>query len=162
MKPMEKYAFRIVDAHGGEALEEARGLFLEYVNALGVDLSFQGFAREMAGLPGAYAPPEGCLLLARFGEETAGCVAMRPFEDGVCEMKRLYTRPRFRGKGLGRALSQAVIARARKAGYDCMRLDTLPTMAEALSLYTSLGFGFIAPYRFNPVKGTAFMERALV
>ncbi len=147
----------IVDADA----EEARGLFREYEAALGVDLGFQGFDRELAGLPGAYARPEGRLLVARLDGRTVGCVAMRPLAPGTCEMKRLFVRPDARGHGVGRALAAAVIDAAREEGYERMRLDTLPQMAEAHPLYESLGFREIEPYYDSPVSGTRFLELTL-
>lgn len=138
-------------------VEEARVLFLEYAGGLGVDLSFQNFDREVANLPGDYE----LILLARDGSDLAGCVAVRPLEGDCCEMKRLYVRDRFRGRGVGRALAERVIAEARSRGYGRMRLDTLPTMRAAMPLYESLGFADIAPYRFNPIAGSRFMELKL-
>jgi ribosomal protein S18 acetylase RimI-like enzyme len=152
---------RILEIKTKEDLLEVRNLFEEYGGSLGIDLDFQGFDEELAGLPGEYAPPDGYLLLALWKGQAVGCVALRKFSPGICEMKRLYTKPKFRGLGIGRALCQEVIARARQFGYERMRLDTLPSMEKAKGLYGSLGFREIEPYRFNPVEGASFMELSL-
>ena len=141
--------------------DEARELFLDYATELGVDLSFQGFDRELDELPGVYARPAGRLLHARVGGRAVGCVAMRPLGGGVCEMKRLYVRPGQRGRAVGRSLAVAVIEAAREQGYARMRLDTLPQMVAAHPLYESLGFREIEPYYDNPVPGTRFLELEL-
>jgi putative acetyltransferase len=152
---------RIVEAEGPEALALIRRLFEEYAASLDVDLCFQGFEEELAGLPGAYVRPAGGLLLGLDGDEPAGCAAFRPLEPGIAEMKRLYVRPRARGGGWGRQLAQRVVDDARAAGYQRIRLDTLPSMQSALALYHTLGFREIAPYRHNPVGGTRFLELRL-
>jgi putative acetyltransferase len=156
MAPIE-----ILQAETTDHLREAQALFEEYAASLGFDLGFQDFAAELTGLPGAYDPPRGRLLLAFHDGRTAGCVALREIEEDVCEMKRLYVRPDFQGLGIGRALAEAVIAEARGIGYSRMRLDTVPSMGRARGLYHALGFREIPPYRFNPVPGTAFLELRL-
>lgn len=151
----------IVQALSAADLRHARALFEEYAASLEFDLDFQDFAAELAGLPGAYAPPRGRLLLAFHENQAAGCVALRELEEGVCEMKRLYVRPGFRDLRVGRALAEAILREAREIGYARMRLDTVPSMERARTLYRDLGFREIPPYRFNPIPGTAFMELRL-
>jgi ribosomal protein S18 acetylase RimI-like enzyme len=145
----------------GQPLLQVRRLFEEYAASLGIDLCFQGFDQELASLPGNYARPAGRLVLARHQSEPAGCVALRVLEPGICEMKRLYVRPQFRGSGLGRLLITRVIQEAKEAGYGQMRLDTLPSMQVAISLYRQLGFSDRSPYGTNPVAGAVFLELPL-
>jgi len=151
-----------VRAESAAHVAQARELFQEYAQSLGVNLCFQNFEQELAGLPGHYAPPGGRLLLAEYDGQLAGCVALHKWEDGVCEMKRLYLRPSFRGKGLGRAIAEKIIAEARSIGYRRMRLDTIePLMKDAVEMYRKLGFREIAPYRPNPIAGAMYMELQL-
>jgi len=139
-----------------------RELFVEYAESLGFSLCFQNFDRELAELPGDYTPPNGRLLLARCGADSAGCVALHNLEPGVCEIKRLYVRPQFRGTGLGKMLTSTVISAAKSIGYKRVRLDTVePKMKTAVGLYRALGFREIAPYRPNPIEGAMYMELEL-
>ena len=140
----------------------ARELFLEYGKSLGFNLCFQSFDEELAGLPGDYAPPDGRLLLAEYDGALAGCVALHKLEPHVCEMKRLFLRPQFRGKGVGLALAETIIWEARAIGYRRMRLDTVePVMQAAVAMYRRLGFTEIAAYRPNPIPGAMYMELEL-
>jgi GNAT superfamily N-acetyltransferase len=138
-----------------------RELFQEYAAAVAVDLCFQGFAQELVQLPGSYAPPRGRLLLAWANDGPAGCVALRPITDSVCEMKRLYVRQAFRGQRIGKQLAEQVIAEAKQIGYSTMRLDTLPQMVAATQLYESLGFVCCDAYYNTPLQETIFLELEL-
>ena len=152
----------LTQAESPAQIAQARELFLKYAESLGFSLCFQNFDKELAGLPGDYAPPEGRLLLAEYEGQLAGCVALHALEPGICEMKRLYLRPQFRGKGLGRALAERIIAEARLIGYRRMRLDTVePVMKDAVAMYRKLGFEEIAPYCSNPIAGALYMELEL-
>lgn len=152
----------LVEAQTPEDLAQVRRLFRAYADWLGVDLCFQGFERELAELPGAYAPPAGRLLIARIGGEVVGCVGLRPLEPEVCEMKRLWVEPGFGGRGIGRALAERIVAAAREIGYQRMRLDTLPDrMPAAQHLYASLGFREIPAYYHNPLEGVVMLELVL-
>jgi len=153
---------RIIPATAPGQIEQVRTLFREYADATGHGECFQGFAREVAELPSPYAPPSGHLLLAEVDSKPVGCVAMRKLGDGVCEMKRLYVRPEFRGHKLGRQLAEAVIAEARSVRYQAMRLDTLPSMAAARALYQTLGFRPIPRYNDNPSEGVIYLELRLM
>ena len=139
----------------------SRTLFEEYAGWLGIDLSFQGFAAELAGLPGVYAPPRGRLLLALAGSDASGCVALRPLGDGVCEMKRLFVRPGFRRQGIGKQLAERILEEARAIGYRTMKLDTLASMQPAIRLYEAVGFVRCAAYYETPLPDTVFMELKL-
>lgn len=152
----------IVSASSSAQIAQARELFLEYAASLGFSLCFQNFEAELAGLPGDYAPPEGRLLLMEWEGQLAGCGALHKLEPDICEMKRLYLRPQFRGKGLGRTMAERLIADAREIDYQRMRLDTVgPVMKDAVAMYRRLGFKEIAPYRENPMAGTLYMELEL-
>lgn len=142
-------------------LDDVRRLFGEYAASLAFDLSFQAFDRELAGLPGRYAPPAGALLVARIDDEAVGCVALRPLDGAICELKRLYVRPEHRGGGAGHRLVASALDEARRLGYRRVRLDTVPGMEQAQALYERLGFRDIAPYTDNPIAGTRFLELVL-
>ncbi len=157
----ERSVATISQAESDDDIGAARALFLEYAQSLDFSLCFQGFDEELAALPGCYAAPSGRLLLAHLAGAVAGCVGVRDLGSGVCEMKRLYVRPEFRGKTIGRALAEAALAEARAAGYERMRLDTIPSMEAAIALYEELGFGTIAPDYHNPIEGATYMEIAL-
>ena len=153
---------RIIQAETSADLQHVRELFAEYVEWLGINLCFQNYEKELAELPGDYALPDGRLLIAYAGDTVAGCVALRNLGDGVCEMKRLYVRPAFRGERLGWKLVELVLEEARKIGYERIRLDTLPgKMDRAIDMYRVLGFNDIEPYYHNPVTGATFMELTL-
>ena len=166
---------RLIAAHSPEHAVSVRELFREYAAAIEVDLCFQNFAQELAELPGRYAPPSGRLFLAQCERQLAGCVGLRSLNTGsagavtcntpagapalgVCEMKRLYVRPAFRGRGIGRALAKATIEAAQHIGYERMRLDTLETMKEAIALYESIGFRRTEAYYHNPSASAVYME----
>ena len=160
--PVVLKGLTFAQAESPEQIAQARELFLEYAQSLGFSLCFQNFDQELAGLPSGYAPPEGRLLLVEYERQLAGCVALHALEPGVCEMKRLYLRPAFRGKGLGRALAERILAQARQIGYGRMRLDTVePVMKDAVAMYRKLGFKEIAPYCANPIDGALYMELEL-
>jgi putative acetyltransferase len=152
---------RIIPAGTPEQLDVVRRLFREYADATGACECFEGLGNEIAGLPGPYGPPAGQLLLAELDGRSAGCVALRKLDDGISEMKRLYVRPEFRGRKLGRQLAEAIIADARRIGYRAIRLDTLSSMVAARALYQSLGFRAIPRYNDNPGAGVIYLELRL-
>lgn len=155
----------LVVPRSAEQLAAVREIFREYAAQLGVDLCFQGFEDELAGLPGDYAEPQGALLLAYVDGALAGCGALRALRDvdypNACEMKRLYVKRAFRRFGLGRTLAQALMDRATEAGYSTMLLDTLDEMEAARGLYETLGFEEIPPYYFNPIAGAHYLKADL-
>ncbi|MBX3666417.1 MAG: GNAT family N-acetyltransferase [Burkholderiales bacterium] len=155
---MQGQADIIAVTTSGAELAAVRDLFLEYAGSLNFSLCFQDFETELDGLPGAYAPPAGILLLAGSGGDVAGCVGVRPLDGGRCEMKRLYVREQHRGTGLGRRLAERAVAFARGAGYRSMVLDTLPQMAAAVRLYRELGFARCAPYYDNRPINSSCLE----
>ena len=149
----------IVSAETAEQIEQAGHLFREYQSWLQIDLCFQNFEKELAQLPGDYAQPAGRLLLAYEDSQLAGCVALRKLDEAICEMKRLFLREEFRGRGLGHQLIAAIIQEAKQIGYERMRLDTLPPkMNDAIALYQTYGFKQIERYYDNPVPAAMFME----
>jgi ribosomal protein S18 acetylase RimI-like enzyme len=148
----------LITANTGGLIAQAKELFLEYSESLGVDLGFQNFDAELENFPMQYSPPTGCLLLALSQNLPIGCVGVRYFEDGICEMKRLYVRRNFRAKHAGRLLAEAAIKAGKSLGYERMMLDTLTSMKSANQLYNSLGFVEIEPYRYNPIKGAKYLE----
>jgi len=150
-----------MEATSAEDYAAGKTLIGEYATVLGVDLCFQNFSEEIANLPRIYGPPRGCLLLARINRELVGCVAVRNQGTDICEMKRLYVKPPYRGVGLGRRLAESAIRSAQKLGYSRMVLDTLPSMTEAQSLYESLGFREIEGYYPNPLEGVRYLARKL-
>ena len=151
----------IFPAQTTDDFEIAKQLLIEYADSLGFDLCFQDFDKELANLSIDYAPPQGCFLLAEDNNQPAGCVALNHFDKGICEMKRLYVKKPFRRKGIGRALAQTIIDQARLLDYHCMRLDMVLPRDPAQTLYISLGFKQIPPYRHNPLAGAYFMELTL-
>jgi ribosomal protein S18 acetylase RimI-like enzyme len=149
----------ITEAVAPADVGQAKRLIIEYAQTLGIDLSFQAFEHELAVFPGAYSAPHGLVLLGWVSDQPAGCVCLRPLDDErVCEMKRLYVRPAYRGRAIGRRLAQAAIHGGRRLGYEAMRLDTLSSMTEAISLYGSLGFRPIDPYYANPIESAQYFE----
>lgn len=155
-------SLEIIPAVSPERIEQVRELFLEYADSLGFSLCFQGFDDELKNLPGSYAPPRGRLLLACDNRIPAGCVALRSLGDNICEMKRLYVRPGYRGRGVGRMLVDRIIAEARLIGFERMRLDTIAsTMMDAIALYRRRGFKEIPAYRENPIAGALYLELVL-
>ena len=149
---------KITEANTKEFVERAKELIREYAQSLEFDLKFQDFDKEMENFPGQYAPPMGCLYIAMDENQPIGCVALRDLGQGICEMKRLYVKPLFRGQKVGKLLAEIVIKAAKNMGYDYMRLDTVPSMKQANTLYNALGFKQIVPYRFNPIEGATFFE----
>ena len=152
----------LLQAESEADIEEVREIFREYEASLGLDLCFQGFEEELTNLPGKYTSPKGRLYIAQVSNMVAGCIALRPLEPDVCEMKRLFVREEFRGLQIGRMLIERVIDDAREIGYTFMRLDTFPPkMGKAVQLYESYGFREIPPYYNNPNEGVLFMELRL-
>ena len=156
-----KDGLHIIQLESVQHLDHIRSLFVEYAESLEFDLDFQNFKDELARLPGEYAPPEGCLVIAFYRGEPAGCVGLRKLEKNICEMKRLYVRPKYRAMGIGKILAESIIQEAGVRGYKRMRLDTVPSMKEARRLYLSMGFKKIDPYCYNPIQGATYLEKKL-
>ena len=161
-KVKQSKMLKIFPAKTEQDFDIAKKLLVEYADSLGFHLRFQNFEEELANLPSVYVSPSGCLLLAVYKEQPVGCVGLRKLNDEVCEMKRLYVREQFRSLGIGRALVEAVIEKARKIDYNYMRLDTVPSMEVASALYASVGFKNTGAYRYNPIEEAVFMELKLV
>jgi ribosomal protein S18 acetylase RimI-like enzyme len=151
----------LIGAAGEGDIPAVRELFLEYARSLGIDLCFQNFDEELASLPGKYAEPDGCLLIAKIGDKSCGCVALRKLDGRICEMKRLFVKPDFRKRGLGGLLVERVIAEAKLRGYAFMRLDTIAIMQSAIKLYQACGFYEIPAYTFNPIPNAVYLELPL-
>ncbi len=152
----------IIHANTSQEIQTAKMLFKEYAEWLGVDLGFQNFQEELDSIPGKYALPSGRLVIAKYDGDIAGCAAVRKLEDGVCEMKRLFVREKFRGKGIGEALAKRIVEDARKIGYKKMRLDTdEQKMFKAMAIYKSMGFMEIEAYYHNPYDGVVYLELEL-
>ena len=150
-------SIELVEVTDEKEISEVRYIFIEYRKNLGLDLSFQDFQDELDDLPGEYSPPDGSIILAKDEDKTIGSVALRKIEE-TCEMKRLYVKPEYRGRGIGRRLAEKIIEEARNKGYKKMRLDTLKSLEEANELYRSLGFEECEPYRYNPLDDALYME----
>ena len=160
-KPANRIRILEIDSSSPRLLASTRRLFIEYAESLHFNLCFQNFNDELANLPVAYSPPTGRLMVAKVERSIAGCVALHALSPTICEMKRLYVRPNFRGIGLGRVLAEKVVDAARDIGYASMRLDTIDTMVSAIELYRSMGFTEIPAYRPNPIIGALYMELQL-
>ena len=148
----------ILEAKTEQDMYAVRELFKEYTDGLGIDLTFQNYEQELAGLKTIYLPPSGSLLLARYNGSFVGCVGLRKLDNVSCEMKRLYIKPGTRSRGLGSALCKRIIQKGKQLGFKRMRLDTLASMTGALTLYKRLGFYEIEPYYKNPIPETVYME----
>jgi putative acetyltransferase len=158
---MMQMPFELSPANSSDDFTIARALFLEYRTELNVDLCFQSFTAELDNLPALYAPPTGRLIIARVDGKIAGCVAVKKIDTEICEMKRLYVKPEFRGKKVGIALVKRIIEIARELDYKIMRLDTLTTLERAVSIYRRIGFNTISPYYHNPLPNVLFFEKSL-